>query len=94
VVLAATTALLGAAYFGRSAGVRAGHGLLLGVVWAVTNVLVDLAAFSAGPMKMPLGEYLTDIATTYLMIPVITTVLATQRRSGAASAACATPARP
>jgi hypothetical protein len=83
VILAATTALLGAAYFGRRPNIRARDGLVLGIVWVAINLLLDLAAFSAGPMKMAPGAYFTDIGVTYLMIPVLTTVIAGQRRTGA-----------
>ena len=48
------------------------QGIVIGVTWLVINILIDLPLFSAGPMAMPLGDYISDIGITYLIIPVVT----------------------
>lgn len=48
------------------------EGILIGMVWLVINLLIDLPLFSAGPMAMPLAEYIKDIGLTYLIIPAVT----------------------
>lgn len=46
-------------------------GLCLGLIWLAVNLGLDTLMFSWGPMKMSLVDYLKDIGTTYLLIPVI-----------------------
>ena len=46
--------------------------LVIGVAWLVINLVIDLPLFSAGPMAMPLADYVKDIGLTYLIIPVVT----------------------
>lgn len=46
-------------------------GLCLGLIWMGISLLLDAALFSWGPMKMSLGNYITDIGVTYLMLLVI-----------------------
>ncbi|MFH1184768.1 MAG: hypothetical protein V1755_06970 [Chloroflexota bacterium] len=48
-----------------------GEGILIGAIWLAINLLIDLPLFSAGPMAMPLAEYVKDIGLTYLIIPVV-----------------------
>ena len=76
VVLALSTAVLGVRYF---RGVTAGHrreGLVLGSVWLLINVGVDLPLMlTPSPMQMGLDEYLGDIGLTYLVIPTITVAI-------------------
>jgi hypothetical protein len=48
------------------------EGLLLGILWMLICVVIDLPLFSFGPMKMPFVNYWKDIGFTYLLIPVIT----------------------
>jgi hypothetical protein len=83
VVLTATTALLAIAFYRRTPAVRGWNGLVLGLVWAAINVLLDLPLFSFGPLHMPPRAFLADIALGYLVMPVLTTALASQRRAGA-----------
>ncbi len=59
--------------FFRKTPVSVAYGLLLGLLWALMNVLIDLPAFLWGPMKMPVLRYMQDIGLTYLAIPMITT---------------------
>lgn len=49
------------------------EGLMLGILWMLLSIVVDLPLFSYGPMKMPFVNYWKDIGFTYLLIPVITT---------------------
>ena len=82
VVLALVTTTLATGYL---AGVRKrfmAHGVLIGSAWAAFSVVIDLPMFLAGPMRMPIGDYLQDIGVTYLMIPIITIGLAYQRALG------------
>lgn len=47
-------------------------GILLGVIWFLMSVVIDLFMFSSGPMKMGLTDYIKDIGLTYLIIPSVT----------------------
>ena len=49
------------------------EGIFIGIVWLLMSIVLDLMIFIVGPLKMPLWDYATDIAVTYLMIPAITT---------------------
>jgi len=49
------------------------EGIMLGLVWFVINVGLDLLMFMPeGPMRMTLADYMKDIGLTYLIIPTIT----------------------
>ncbi len=50
-------------------------GIIIGSMWLVINIILDLLLFMWGPMKMTLLNYLMDIGLTYLIIPVVTTGL-------------------
>jgi hypothetical protein len=47
-------------------------GLLLGVVFLLVSVAIDLLLFSRGPMKMGFVDYLKDIGLTYVVMPIVT----------------------
>jgi hypothetical protein len=48
------------------------EGILLGVVWSIISLVIDLAMFMPeSPMKMSFIDYMMDIGLTYLIIPVI-----------------------
>lgn len=50
------------------------EGFYIGFVWLFMSILIDLPLFLiGGPMKMDFFEYMSDIGTTYFIIPVITT---------------------
>ena len=49
------------------------EGIFIGIAWLLISIVLDLMIFIVGPLKMPLWDYATDIAVTYLMIPAITT---------------------
>ena len=44
--------------------------LVVGGLWFVISVLIDLPLMLTGPMEMPLTEYVADIGVTYLIIPI------------------------
>jgi len=48
------------------------EGIFIGIAWLLMSIVLDLMIFIEGPLKMPLWDYATDIAVTYLMIPAIT----------------------
>jgi hypothetical protein len=49
------------------------EGLLIGVVWFIVSLAIDLPLFLLeGPMQMPLADYMMDIGVTYLIIPIVT----------------------
>jgi hypothetical protein len=48
------------------------EGILLGVIWFLISVAIDLFMFSSGPMKMGFIDYIKDIGLTYLIIPAVT----------------------
>jgi hypothetical protein len=73
--LTGNTALLGLIYLRRVTENHVIRAVRIGVTWMVANWAIDLLMFSSGPMRMPLGQYLWEIAGAYLVIPVITTAL-------------------
>jgi len=48
------------------------EGILIGIAWLLISIVLDLMIFIEGSIKMPLWDYVADIAVTYLMIPTIT----------------------
>jgi hypothetical protein len=50
------------------------EGLLVGAIWVLTVIALDLALFLAGAFNIGLDEYFTDVASSYLAIPIITTL--------------------
>lgn len=48
------------------------EGVMLGGIWFVISLVIDLVMFSSGPMKMSFASYVMDIGLTYLIIPTIT----------------------
>lgn len=71
VVLATMTMVMGTLYVKNSPTIRTGKTLLVGVIWLAINIAIDLPLMLTGPMKMSFGDYLADIALTYLIIPII-----------------------
>jgi hypothetical protein len=74
VAVAGATAALGIAHMARVTRGFVREGVLLGWLWLAICIALDapLMLFG-GPMHMTVGEYLSDIGVTYLIIPVITT---------------------
>jgi len=48
------------------------EGMILGGVWFIINIVLDLILFMQGPMKMSFSDYMKDIGLTYLIIPIVT----------------------
>ena len=48
------------------------EGVLLGVIWLVINLAIDIVFVSAGFFRMTLIQYITDIGLRYLSIPIYT----------------------
>lgn len=48
------------------------EGILLGVIWLLISIAIDMLMFSSGPMKMSFIDYMKDIGLTYLIMPTIT----------------------
>lgn len=61
-------------YLREVAASSPGEGLLIGVIWAAIVTALDLALYFVGAFNIGLGEYFTDVASSYLAIPIITTL--------------------
>lgn len=72
VVLTGLTVAFVSSYIHRGEAYLMREGALLGGIWMVMNLLLDLPLFSSGPMRMSLVDYVADIGLTYLVIPTIT----------------------
>jgi hypothetical protein len=72
VTLAVVVVAFALHYFARTTACSVLEGLLLGIVWLVVSLLIDLPLMLSPPMSMQPIEYTADIGITYLMIPVIT----------------------
>ncbi len=72
VVLASSVIGFAVKYFRETEGNFLREGIYLGLIWLAASLVLDFPMFSAGPMKMSVYSYLTDIGLTYLMIPIIT----------------------
>ena len=76
-----TELVLALFYFRRVERADLAHGLTLGLAWAIISIVIDLPIFLA-VFKMPLPDYLADIALSYLSMPAITTGIALAREQG------------
>jgi hypothetical protein len=72
VAVALGVVIFGKVYFGKLDMNFLKEGILLGFLWFIINIAIDLLLFSWGPMKMSFVDYMKDIGITYFMIPVIT----------------------
>jgi hypothetical protein len=48
------------------------EGMILGVVWLVINLAIDLVFVSIGFFSMTVSQYFTDIGLRYLSMPIYT----------------------
>jgi len=71
VVLTLSTLVASYFYFADSKNRYFVQGYCLGLIWLGVNLFMDLFAFSWGPMKMSLANYIKDIGVTYLIILII-----------------------
>lgn len=72
VVVTGFTALFAILYFQKVEKSFVKEGVILGVVWFVISIVIDLLMFMWGPMKMSFLDYMADIGLTYLIIPIVT----------------------
>ena len=59
-------------YFGKLEKDYLNEGIMMGIVWFVINIAIDLFMFlPESPMQMTFAEYMMDIGITYVIILVI-----------------------
>lgn len=73
--------VLAVLYFRRAGRASIGQGLAVGFAWAIISIVIDLPIFLA-VFRMPLGDYIADIAVSYLAMPAVTAGIAAARRQG------------
>ena len=67
------TVLFALRYFARVDRRFLLEGILIGFIWLIINIGIDIPLFLVGgPMKMTPFEYVSDIAVAYLIIPIVT----------------------
>jgi len=71
VVIAACAAIFSVLYLAEASSEFLREGVRIGAVWLATSLILDMLSVLAGPMKMPLIEYVKDIGLTCLIIPSI-----------------------
>lgn len=75
VIITITVVLLSLAYFKGMRENFFNEGIVIGLVWFLLSILIDLLIFiPPSPMQMSFINYMMDIGITYLIIPVITVV--------------------
>ena len=76
VIITLITVFLAGSYLKNAEGDLLREGILIGVVWFLMSVIIDLFLFlPPSPMQMSITGYFTDIGITYLIIPIITIVM-------------------
>ena len=69
VTLAATSSLVALYWFGKEGPQQS---VVVGIVWMFISIIIDAPFFLVGgPMLMTVDVYISDIAVSYVMIPVI-----------------------
>lgn len=88
VAIALVVVVLAVSQVRRAGRASIRDGVLLGVLWLVISTAIDAPLMLlGGPMRMTIGQYVADIGVTYLMIPIITTGIATAAARGASAPA-------
>ncbi len=72
VVITVIVVLLSIKYFTNINANFLKEGILMGITWFLISILLDLSLFMWGPMQMSFVNYIMDIGTTYIIIPVVT----------------------
>ena len=73
VIITLITVVLAGIYLKNAEGDLLREGILIGVIWFLMSVIIDLFLFlPPSPMQMSITGYFTDIGITYLIIPIIT----------------------
>jgi hypothetical protein len=67
------TVACGVAYFRKVEKEFTKEGIVVGLLWLLVSVVIDLPLMLSTPINMTLVEYMADIGLTYLIIPAITT---------------------
>lgn len=80
VTVAATVVGFGVLYLQRVERTSPREGFLLGLIWLLLSVGIDLPLMLSPPINYSVAEYVADIGLTYVMIPIITLGLATVAR--------------
>jgi hypothetical protein len=73
VTVAVVVVVFALLYFSKVKTGFAKEGLLLGILWLLISVLIDLPLMLNPPINMTLVEYAADIGLTYAIMPTITT---------------------
>lgn len=76
VTVAAVTVVASGKYFRSHPPQCVRPGLVLGVLWALISIAIDLPLMLSPPINYPVPEYFADIGLTYVMIPIITAGMA------------------
>jgi hypothetical protein len=72
VVLTACVVVFSNLYFKRLEAQFLSEGIILGALWFVVSLGLDLLMFMWGPMQMTFANYMMDIGLTYLIFPIVT----------------------
>jgi hypothetical protein len=59
-------------YFSKVDVGHVSEGIVIGIVWLLINLMLDLALVYVGFFKMTPNQYFTDIGLRYLSIPIYT----------------------
>ena len=72
IVVAAVAVFFSILYLRRINARFLSEGVLIGIVWFLVNLAIDLPLFMLdSPMKMSFPDYMTDIGFTYLIYPIV-----------------------
>ena len=70
--LTITVVIFSVLYFKKLETNYLNEGILVGFVWLIINIIIDLIMFLPdSPMQMSFVDYMMDIGITYLIIPTI-----------------------
>jgi len=73
VIITLITVVMAGIYLKNAEGNLLKEGILIGVVWFLISVIIDLFLFlPPSPMQMGITGYFMDIGITYLIMPIIT----------------------
>ena len=76
VALAMTVVLCSLWYFRKVDRPTVREGLLLGMLWMLLSMAIDLPLMLSPPLNYTLEKYVADVGLTYLMMPIIATGIA------------------
>jgi len=76
VVLAGSVVLLSALYLKQAKTITPWQAVIVGISWVAVVILLDIVLYALGLFNLSLGEYFNDVATSYLVVPVIMGLMA------------------